>query len=113
MRESWQLIKYQKSKRFAPWVPAVSVPDKREHCLMLTEALKIGMTVVMSKHVYIFDGKMHHQQSGGSIGLELTGNIAQVFMIWWDCAFKSRLSDTGILVRLNKRYVDNINMAAD
>ena len=34
-------------------------------------------------------------------------------MIWWDRAFKSRLPDTGILVGLNKRYVDNINMAAD
>ena len=34
-------------------------------------------------------------------------------MIWWDRAFKSRLSDTGILVRLNKQYVDNINVAAD
>ena len=106
-------IKYQKSKRFAPWVPAVSVPDRREQRLMLTEAIKIGMTVVMSNHVYMFDGKMHHQQSGGSIGLELTGNIAQVFMIWWDRAFRSRLSDTGILVRLNKRYVDDVNVAAD
>ena len=55
---------------------------------MLTEALKIGMTFVMSNHVYMFDGKMHHQQLGGSIALKLTGNIAQVLMIWWDCAFK-------------------------
>ena len=58
------------------------VPDRRKHLLMLTEAFKIGILVVMSNHVYMFDGKMHHQQSGGSVGLELSGNIAKVFMIW-------------------------------
>ena len=55
----------------------MSVPDKHEQRLMLTEALKISMMVVMSNDVYMFDGKMHHQQLGGSIGLVLTGNIAQ------------------------------------
>ena len=67
-------IKYQKRGRFAPWVPAVSVPDGRKQRLMLTETLKIGMTVVMSNHVYMFDGKIRYQQLGGSIDLELTGN---------------------------------------
>ena len=41
---------------------------------MLKEALKIGMSVVMNNHMYTFDGRIHQQESGGSIGLELTGN---------------------------------------
>ena len=48
-----------------------------------------------------------------TIALELAGNIAQVFMIWCDRAFKSRLSHSGFLVRLSKCYVDDINLAAD
>ena len=33
-------------------------------------------------------------------------------MIWWDRTLKSRLAESGILVRLLKRYVDNVNLAA-
>ena len=32
-------------------------------------------------------------------------------MIWWDCTLKSRLAESGILVRLMKRYVDDVNLA--
>ena len=56
----------------------MSDPDRCKQRLMLIEALKIGMTVVMSNHVYVFDEKVN--QSGASIGLELLGNIAQVFL---------------------------------
>ena len=71
-------IRYQKKDQFVPWIPAVSDPDRCKQRLMLIEALKIGMTVVMSNHVYVFDEKVN--QSGASIGLELLGNIAQVFL---------------------------------
>ena len=47
---------------------------------MLKEALKIGISVVTNNHMYTFDVRIHGQDSGGSIGLELTKNIAQVFM---------------------------------
>ena len=70
------------------------------------------MSVVMSNHFYIFDGKMHYQQSGGSIGLELTGHIAQFFMIWWDRAFKSRLK-TLDFSQAKQAVRCNINVAAD
>ena len=106
-------IKSEKAKRFEPWLPPTAIPNEREQRLMLTEALKIGMLVVMNNHTYTFDGKVYRQQSGGSIGLELTGNIAQVFMIWWDSEFKLRLNEAGIVSRLIKRYVDDINLAVD
>eukprot|EP00794_Sanderia_malayensis_P002694 gene2694-3113_t len=80
---------------------------------MLLEALRIGLGVVMENHVYKFDGRVHWQQRGGAICLELTSNLAQIFMIWWDHTFKSRLSDVGIVTRLCKRYVNDVNMAAD
>ena len=63
--------------------------------------------------MYCFDGEIRHQQEGGPIGLELTGNIAQVFMIWWDKNLVVRLSDVGIVLKLCKRYVDDINLAAE
>ena len=78
---------------------------------MLIEALRIGLKVVMNNHTYKFDGCIPKQQRGGPIGLELTGNIAQVFMIWWDRTMITRLFDLGIVKRLCKRYVDDVNYA--
>ena len=78
---------------------------------MLTEALRVGLTVVMENHVYEFDGEIRQQRSGGAIGLELTGNLAQVFMIWWDRELKFRLTNFTMLAALYKRYVDDINLA--
>ena len=36
-----------------------------------------------------------------------------MFMLWWDRAFVSLLSEVGVMKRMSKRYVDDINMAAD
>ena len=72
---------------------------------MFREALRIGLEVVMKNHVYRFDSCIRKQKSGGPIGLELTGNIAQVFMIWWDRVLKLRLHNLGIVVYMYKRYI--------
>eukprot|EP00794_Sanderia_malayensis_P013422 gene13422-14801_t len=103
----------RKEVRFQSWWPATSAPSRQQQRTMLIEALRIGLEVVMENHVYKFDGRINRQQRGGAIGLALTGSLAQVFMMWWDRTFKSRLSDLGIVTRLCKRYVDDVNMAAD
>lgn len=101
----------KKVDRFKPWLPAATVPDAYQQREMLTEALRVGLEVVMKNHVYEFDGEVRHQQRGGPIGVELTGNIAQVFMIWWDRSLISRLTGLGIELRMCKRYVDDVNLA--
>ena len=51
---------------------------------MIAKALEAGINVVMRTHVYKFAGETRAQTKGGAIGLELTGEIAGVFMAWWD-----------------------------
>ena len=97
-----------KEKRFAPWVRPNGVPNYREKRRMLTEALSVALKFIMKHHVYTFNNEMRLQQEGGPIGLELTGVIAQVFMVWWDRQLKSKLTCLG--VRMYKRYVDDINI---
>ena len=65
----------------------------------------------MKNHIYEFDGEIRHQSEEGPIGLELTGNVAQVFMIWWDKSLMPRLGELQVQTRLYKRYVDDGNMA--
>ena len=64
----------------------------------------------MKTHVYTFNCEMRRQTGGGAIGLEMTGEIAGVFMIWWDRQLKQRLEDESVTVLMYKRYVDDINV---
>ena len=38
----------------------------------------------MESHLYIFDNDIKLQHKRGPIGLDLTGTLAQIFMLWWD-----------------------------
>ena len=79
---------------------------------MIIESKKVGLQLIMKKHVYCYDGDIRRQKNGGPIGLKLTGTLAQVFMLWWDQRFKEKLAEAGIDIPLIKRYVDDINMCA-
>jgi len=72
----------QKEKRFKPWNLKVRQPDERARRIMLREALRVALTVIMKNHVDTFDNEIRKQTKGGPIGLKLTGVLAQIFMIW-------------------------------
>ena len=101
----------QKEKRFKLWNLPVKQPDGHLRRIMLREALRVVLTVIMKNHVFTFNNEIRKQTKGGPIGLKLTGVLAQIFMIWWDKEFAARLDEMAIVVRMNKRYVDDINMA--
>ena len=44
--------------------------------------------------------------------MELTGVIAQVFMVWWDRELRQRLDGISLLPKMHQRYVDDTNLAA-
>ena len=80
---------------------------------MLTEALKVVLEVIMKNHIYDFNNEMRRQKEGGAIGMDITGELAKVFMVWWDKQVLQKLSDLGISPSLYKRYVDDVNVATD
>ena len=88
-------------------------PDKQTTKKMLAKAIETGIKAVMKTHVYKFAGEIKSQNQGGAIGLELTGEIAGVFMGWWDKEMKKRMSDENVNVLVYKRYVDDINMVIE
>ena len=45
--------------------------------------------------------------------MDITGELAKVFMVWWDKQVLQKLSDLGISPSLYKRYVDDVNVATD
>ena len=99
------------SKRFKPWILSSERPDKITIKRMLSHALKIAIKLIMNNHIYQFGNTIKKQSKGGPIGLELTGELANIFMCWWDKQFLSKLKKLGIKVLLYRRYVDDITIS--
>ena len=78
---------------------------------MFVEAMRVVLKALLETHVYEFAGEMRRQTKGGPIGMELTGVVAQVFMVWWDKQFIQKLDQINIKLKLHERYVDDSNLA--
>ena len=63
----------------------------------------------METHIYSFKDEMKRQVKGGAIGVQLTGELAQIFMSWWDRQTKKACEEKGVRIKLYGRYVDDIN----
>ncbi len=65
----------------------------------------------MQNHVYQFHNEIYKQQEGEPIGLEITGAVARLFMLWWDERWIKTIEqatagiDWNLLLYL--RYVDS------
>ena len=76
----------KKEDRFKPWnqpKKIVGQDDTEIKKKLMTEALPIAIEFIMKNHTYTFDNKIYKQEEGGAIGVELTGDLAKVFMVWW------------------------------
>ena len=51
---------------------------------MVVPALGVAMTATLKNHIFIFNGDIRKQESGGAIGVAAAGDIACLFMVWWD-----------------------------
>ena len=88
-------------------------PSARQKRVMLARAMEIAVEFLMTNHLYTFDGKVYRQQSGGPIGLDLTGVLARMVMIWWDGQFIEKLKELDIKLEMHKRYIDDQNQAVE
>ena len=98
--------------RYRPWIfPDITGLDDREERRLVTEALRIVLLTIMGTHTYEFAGSLKRQKEGGPIGMELTGVVAQVFMVWWDRELRRRLDEIDFRMLMHQRYVDDTNVA--
>ena len=105
------LIPQEASKRNRNWSSPEQAPNDLQKREMIIRALHIAIKFIMKNHTYTFGNQIRKQSNGGPIGVDITGAIAQIFMMWWDKEFKTRLSSLLIVLEMMKRYVDDINMA--
>ena len=80
------------------FTPAEREPTEREQRAMLGLCLSIGTHKCLANHFYTFEGKTFKQTSGGSIGTEIAGEIAGVYMNRWDQKLLKKLKTLGVRV---------------
>ena len=59
-------------------------PTKAEERKLVGKSIELMIVTCMKNHVYRFDNKIRLQLKGGPIGLALTGEVAECYMINWD-----------------------------
>ena len=57
--------------------------------------------------------QLENKKSGGPIGLALTGDIADCYLIQWDKNFIRKMKTLGIDLKLYKRFKDDIFIIAE
>ena len=101
----------KEEKRHAPWIfPNLATIDNETKRRMMVEAVRVVLKVLMETHTYEFANVIRRQRKGGAIGMEITGVVAQIFMVWWDREFKRKLQELNIQLNLHERYVDDTNL---
>ena len=73
-----------KDKRWKIWEEPEREPNEVEKRIMIKESLKIALGMIMNNHTYKFEEVIRKQKEGGAIGIDLTGEMARIFMCWWD-----------------------------
>merc|ERR1711860_158803 len=66
------------------WIRARTTPGSRQKKRMIALVVAEGVRICMENHVYCVGDRIFQQQSGGPIGLELTGAVSRPFMAKWD-----------------------------
>ena len=67
-----------------------------------------SVKAVLQNHYFTLGGKIYKQSDGGSIGLDMTVELAAIYMLMWDLAYLTKLKNMGIKISLYSRYVDDI-----
>ena len=99
-----------KEKRWTGWTKSDIKPGSLEIKKLVTLALRTSLLVTMKNHICQIDNNVYKQTQGGEIDVGIAGDVATLFMVWWDRELKNRLRRQSIKVQLYKRYVDDTNL---
>ena len=95
--------------RYDPWVFPEGIPEGEVVRNMFCVAVGEMVRRTMELHDFCLDGQMFRQRQGGSIGLDLTGVVADIFMCTWDRMLLENMTSNGIDAVVYGRYKDDVN----
>ena len=96
--------------RHQPWIHKDEPAEKNIVREMFFEAITIMIKRTMKLHDYQLNKEIYRQNEGGSIGMDLTGVVSDIYMLDWDEKLVQSIESEGIGVKLYKRYKDDVNI---
>ena len=102
--------KANKADEYDLWMFPKDNPTEMEVTIMFTEAIIIGVKLLMNNHIFIFNNQIYLQSNEGSTGVRLTGILAEIVMILWCKELSERLETAGVKNDILPRFVDDITM---
>ena len=91
--------------------PPLRKPTELEERKLLGKVVEMLIIAGMTNHVYRFKNSIRIQMNGGPIGLSLTGQVADCFMIDWEQKYMKTLEKYNLKPVLYTRFKDDILMA--
>ena len=76
-------------------------------------ALKNLIIVSMRNHVYSFKNEYFLQKERAATGLDETGELADLVMLWWDLMFTCKVKELDLSIDLYKRFKDDCNIVME
>ena len=95
------------------WSKPKKEPNQEVAKKLFGIALERLILVSMKNHIYQFDNVTRLQMKGAATGLDETGEVADVYMLWWDNEFLSILKQVNIEIDIYARFKDDINEVCD
>ena len=99
--------KEKEDERWECWNKPTTKPEGEELRRMVAYALGVAMRTVLKNHIFQFNDEIRKQANGGAIGVKAAGDIAALFMVWWDREFLKRVNEALRDINLYLRYVDD------
>ena len=100
-------VKENEIERWECWLKPECTPNDEEMKKMVAEALGVAMKTILKNHIFRFKEEIRKQSSGGAIGVKAAGDIASLFMCWWDKEFLEKVNEILRPLNLYLRYVDD------
>ena len=83
-------------------------PTEKEIVRLIGMIAANATTTCMSNHFFTIGGEIRIQEDGGSIGSDLTGEVARDYMLLWDEKLLQKCKTLGFLFDLQSRYVNDM-----
>ena len=100
-------MKEKEEERWDPWIKPKEKPEGEELKRTVAYALGVAMKTVLKNHIFRFKDEIRKQTNGGAIGVKAAGDIASLFMCWWDKEFIRKVNEVLRDLNLYLRYVDD------
>merc|ERR1711954_300729 len=95
---------------YSSWIFPKQYYNESDDKIMMSEVIAFAVKFVMNNHIYVFDGNVYLQENEGSIGIRLTGLLAEIIMIIWCKKFSSQMEEIGVQNDLLSRFVDDLTV---